>query len=113
VDRQFAVELEGVRKVLAAKAGAGRAYTDLSDVARAATFGAIDTLLVDMDVSMPGTIDEASGVLELAKAAGPSSYDVLGEIAARAINTGGRVLAVRRTDIPGGGSTAAILRYGV
>ena len=113
VDRQFAAELEGVKQVLDAKAGAGRAYSDLSDVARAATFGAIDTLLVDMDASMPGTIDETSGVLALAKAAGPSSYDVLGEIAARTINAGGRVLAVRSTDIPGGGPTAAILRYGV
>jgi hypothetical protein len=33
------------------------------------------------------------------------------EIATRALLTGARVLGVRREDIPGGGSLAAILRY--
>ena len=113
LDRRYATELESVRQIYEARAGAGRAYTDLSDVARAATFGAIDTLLVDIDASVPGTIDETSGVLALAKATGPTSYDVLDEIAGRTINAGGRVLAVRSKDIPGGGPTAAILRYGV
>ena len=113
LDRRYATELEGVRQTYDARAGAGRAYTDLSDVARAATFGAIDTLLVDIDASVPGTIDETSGVLALATIAGPSSYDVLDEIAGRTISAGGRVLAVRSNDIPGGGPTAAILRYGV
>ncbi len=113
LDRRYATELEGVRQTYDARAGSGRAYTELNDVARAATFGAIDTLLVDIDVCMPGTIDETSGVLALAKAAGPSSYDVLDEIAGRTINAGGRVIAVRSKDIPGGGPTAAILRYAV
>ena len=93
--------------------GSGRAYTDLSDVARAATFGAIETLLVDIDASLPGTIDETSGVLALANAAGPTTYDILDEIAGRTFHAGGKVLAVRSKDIPGGGPTAAILRYGV
>lgn len=113
LDRQYAAELESVRQTYDARAGSGRAYTDLSDVARAATFGAIDTLLVDIDAVMPGTIDETSGALVLAKKAGPSQYDVLDEIAGRTINAGGRVFAVRSEDIPGGGPTAAILRYGV
>ena len=113
LDRRYATELEGVRQTYDARVGSGRAYTDLSDVARAATFGAIDTLLVDIDASVPGTIDETSGVLALAKAAGPSTYDVLDEIAGRTINAGGRVLAIRSKDIPGGGPTAAILRYGI
>jgi hypothetical protein len=38
---------------------------------------------------------------------------VVDEIARRVLLTGGRVLAVRRQDIPGGGSAAAILRYPV
>jgi hypothetical protein len=113
LDRLYATELESVRQTYGARAGAGRAYADLSDVARAATFGAVDTLLVDIDASVPGTIDETSGLLALARGAGPSSYDVLDEIAGRTITAGGRVLAVRSSDIPGGGPTAAILRYGV
>lgn len=113
LDRQYAAELESVRRTYDARTGSGRAYADLSDIARAATFGAIDTLLVDIDAFMPGTIDEESGVVALAKAASPSSYDVLDEIVGRTISAGGRVLAVRSKDIPGGGPTAAILRYGV
>lgn len=113
LDNRHAAELENVKRTYDTRAGSGRAYSDLSDVARAATFGAIDTLLVDIDASMPGTIDETNGVLALAKAAGPSSYDILDEIAGRTINAGGKVLAIRSKDIPGGGPTAAILRYGV
>lgn len=113
LDHHYETELESVRDTYEERAGSGRAFSDLSDVARAATFGAIDTLLVDIDAIMPGTIDEMSGALVLAKKAGPSQYDVLDEIAGRTINAGGRVFAVRSADIPGGGPTAAILRYGV
>jgi hypothetical protein len=38
---------------------------------------------------------------------------VVDEIAARTLAMGGRVLGVRRDDIPGGGELAAILRYAV
>jgi len=37
-----------------ARSGDGRATCDLSDGARAATYGAIETLLVDMDAVVPG-----------------------------------------------------------
>lgn len=113
LDNLYASEIESVKRAYEARAGSGRAYSDISDVARAATFGAIETLLVDIDISVPGTIDEANGVLTFANAAGPSSYDVLDEIAGRTITSGGKVLAVRSNDIPGGGPTAAILRYSV
>lgn len=112
-DNLHATDLESVEPIFDARSGSGRAYTDFNDVARAATFGAIDTLLVDIDASVPGTIDESSGVLALANATDPSSSDILDEIAGRTINAGGKVLAVRSKDIPGGGPTAAILRYGV
>ena len=39
------------------------------------------------------------------------SYGVVDEIAGRAFTAGARVLGVRRADIPGGASLAAILRY--
>jgi hypothetical protein len=40
-----------------------------------------------------------------------SSYGVVDEIVRRALLTGGRVLAVRGEDVPGGGPVAAILRH--
>ena len=40
-----------------------------------------------------------------------TTYGVVDEIARRVIGHGGRVLALRREDIPGGATAAAILRY--
>ena len=88
-----------------------RASGDIVDVARAATFGAVDTVLVDIDEVVPGVIDEESGAVTLMDEADASGYGVVDDIARRVWLSGGRVLAVRRGDIPGGGSVAAILRY--
>jgi hypothetical protein len=41
------------------------------------------------------------------------AYGVVDEIARRVWLNGGRVLAVRREDVPGGGAAAGILRYAV
>ncbi len=86
---------------------------ELSGVARAATFGAIDTVLVDIEAYVPGTIDDESGAIVESRRAGR-----LGRLrrhrrdrAARAAD--GHVLAVRGDEVPGGGPAAAILRYAV
>lgn len=95
------------------RAGQSRTTTDLSDVARAATFGAVEILLVDLDIENHGTIDEDTGAISFADDAAAASYDLIDEIAGRALATGARVLAVRAEDIPGEGGLAAILRYPV
>jgi hypothetical protein len=92
------------------RSGQGRTATDLTDVARAATYGAVEILFADIDEVVPGTIDP-SGVVTLAAHASASTYGVVDEIAARVMSAGGRVMAVRRQDIPGGGGLAATLRY--
>ena len=79
--------------------------------ARAATYGAIETLLVDMDAVVPGTIDDQTGSITFAAAAGATTYGVVDEIAGRALAGGARVLGVRKADLPGSGKLAAILRY--
>lgn len=73
---------------------------------RAATFGAIGTLVVDIDDEETGTVNE-DGSINI----GDGSHGLLDQIAALALATGARVLGERRKDIPGGGSFAAILRY--
>jgi len=45
-----------------------------------------------------------------ADAPGPDSYDILDEIAGRALGSGARVLAVRADDLPGPAPLAAFLR---
>lgn len=97
----------------AAREGQGRTTTDVAHAARAATFGTIDSLLVDIDEVIPGTVDETSGAVTFADAASAASYGVADEIARRVILSRGQVLAVRRDDIPERKPLAAILRYAV
>jgi hypothetical protein len=113
VDETNAATVQAVRDLFVTREAEGRATTDTADAARAATFGAVDTLLVDMDVVVPGLVDETSGAVTFDKEASAASYGVEDEIACRVLTHGGRVLAVRREDIPQGATLAAILRYAV
>ena len=82
----------------------------MADVARAATYGLVETVLVDIDESMPGSIEE-DGAVTFDAVEDAVNYGILDEIARRVWLTGGRVLAVRQPDIPGAGAGAALLRY--
>ena len=113
LDGHYAAEIETAKALFQTRIGQHRATTDLSSAARAATFGAVELLLVDIDEVLPGTVDDTDGSVSLAKEAGTSSYDVIDEIAGRAILSGAKLLAVRRADIPDGASLAAVLRYPV
>ncbi len=112
LDEVYAAELAAVRALFETRLSQDRASTDLGRVARAATYGAVQTVLVDIDRVVPGTLDEHDGTVRLAAAAAEAdSYGVVDEIARRVLLTGGRVLAVRAEDVPGGAPAAAILRY--
>lgn len=89
----------------------GRTTTDLGQAARAATFGAVESLLVDIDQLVHGTVDETDGAVTFADGPGAGSYAIADEIARRVLLAGGEVLAVRKADIPGGAPLAATLRY--
>lgn len=110
IDALFQENLAGIRTVYERRSKEGRTTTDVAQAARAATRGAIDTLLVDIDDHVPGTVDD-DGAVTLAQNADASNYGVIDEIARRALSTGARVLGVRRSDIPDGASLAAVLRY--
>jgi hypothetical protein len=115
LDRLYARQIEEFQASFATRDAAGRATTDLSDAARAAAFGAIETLAVDIDAVVPGRYDEATGRITLVEGARASrdSYEVIDAIAARALVTGARVLGVRKPDIPRGERLAALLRFAV
>jgi len=110
LDDVYAAELRTVKENYALRASQRRASGDLADVARAATYGLVDTVLVDIDEVVPGSVDE-DGAITLDPAGDAVNYGVVDEIARRVWLNGGNVLAVRREDIPGEGSVAAILRY--
>jgi hypothetical protein len=113
LDELYADELAELRDRYEQRVPQGRASDDLAEIARAATFGAVDTAFVDIDEAVPGFVDEADGALTLDDSDDAVNYGVVDEIARRVLLTGGRVLAVRREDIPGNGPAAAILRYPV
>lgn len=113
LDQVFAADLAAVNALYATRENEGRATTQIARAARAATFGAVDTLLVDMDSAVPGLVDDTTGEVTFDTEASAVSYGVIDEIAGRVIANGGRVLAVRRDDIPEKGELAAILRYAV
>ena len=111
LDELNAANLREVQELYRRRESESRAAADLAVVARAATFGAVDTVLVDIDETVPGAIDEQTGAIELSDADDAVNYGVVDEIARRVWRTGGTVLAVRREDVPGDGPAAAILRY--
>jgi len=111
LDDFYAAQLRDVQELYGQRSADGRALSDVAEVARAASFGAVETLLVDIDAAVPGSVDDETGAIAFAPAASGDVHDVTDEIARRAWLSGARVLAVRRGDIPGRGALAAILRY--
>ena len=111
LDQYYATEVDKAKSLFQTRLGQRRATTDIGEAARAATNGAIELLLVDIDQILPGTVDDIEGKVSLAKAVGAGNYDVIDEIAGRAILTGSKILGVRKTDLPNDGPLAATLRY--
>jgi hypothetical protein len=111
LDELYAGQLRDVHELFQRRSADGRALSDVAEVARAATFGAVETLMVDIDAAVPGTVDDQTGAVTFAGAATHDVHDVTDEIARRAWLGGARVLAVRDSDIPAGAPIAAILRY--
>lgn len=112
LDNLYRAEIAKFHELFRVREEQDRATTDIARAARAATIGAVDTVLVEMDGVVPGTVDD-EGRVSLAGAAGPANYGVVDEIARRAYLTGARVLAVRRGDIPREADLAAVLRFPV
>lgn len=111
LDEVYAAELQSIEETYALRASQRRASTDIADVAHAATHGLVETVLVDIDAVVPGYVDDETGRITLDESGDAVNYGVVDEIARRVWLNGGQVLAVRRDDIPGKASVAAILRY--
>lgn len=113
LDAIYAQDVAHLKEQYENRVGSGRGTTDLSDAARAATYGAIEALLVDIDEVVHGKIDATTGAIDFSGKDDADNYDVIDEIASRALTSGAKVMGVRRDDIPGTAQLAAILRYPV
>lgn len=111
LDAYYAGQIKEFHDLYSQRTGQNRTTSDLSAAARAATFGGIESLLVDFDSVTNGLIDEETGVVTFDDAGDAVNYGVVDEIAGRAMRTGAKVLAVRKSDIPDEKELAAILRY--
>jgi len=107
---QQAAELGSLAELFDTRSSQGRALTELTDCARAATAGAVDTLIVDRELFVEGTVDD-DGTVHTPETAQGQVYGVVDEIARRVLLTGGTVLSVDAAGVPGGQGFAAILRY--
>jgi hypothetical protein len=113
LDTLYAAQLVELKDRMARRAAHGRAVTDLSDVARAATYGAVETLFVDIDQTVPGPggAHDQTGAVTLSEADDAVTYGVVDEILRRALLSGAEIFAVRSDDMPGGGAVAAGVRF--
>jgi hypothetical protein len=88
-----------------------RATTDVSYAAHAATAGAIEQLLVDLDAVIPGLVSDIDGSVTYSASDDAETYSVVDEVARRALSTGARVMSAHREELPDRAPLAAILRY--
>jgi hypothetical protein len=87
------------------------ATTDVSYAAHAATAGAVEALLVDLDAVIPGLVSDLDGSITYATRDDAETYSVVDEVARRALLSDARVLDAKRDDLPGHAPLVAILRY--
>jgi hypothetical protein len=113
LDEIYAEQIAALGELYNTRANQGRATADIAQAARAATYGAVDTLIVDMDAVVPGTVAEEDGAVTFAETASATTYGVVDEIASRALRSGATIVSARQGDVPGGGALAAILRYAI
>ncbi len=111
LDQLHAAQIADLAGLYTQREAQGRATTDVSQAARAATFGAVDTLIVDIDVTLPGLVDDETGAVTFADTDDAVTYGVVDEIVSRAMKSGARIVSARKADVPGNGALAAILRY--
>lgn len=113
LDEVYAAEVAGFASQLAQRSDSGRGATDLSDIARAAAFGAIQTLVYDMDATVAGSVDSATGEVSFSADASSGDSNILDDLVRLALASDSRIVAVRAAEVPGGGPAAALLRYAV
>lgn len=113
LDALYATKIAGIKDDFESRIAGGTALVDMSDIARAATYGAVETLVFDIDRRVPGSLDDETGAIDFAADDAPGHYGVVDEILRRALASKAKIFAVRAEEVPGGGALAAAVRFPV
>ena len=111
LDSLYRTRMQQVADLFEARRSEGRAVTDIADAARAATAGAVETLVVDRSASFLGSVADDGTVAFDEDTDDGTAYGVVDEVLRRVLLTGGDVLSVEAALVPGGQPVAAILRW--
>lgn len=107
----YLARLEELKERFGTARAHGKGSGDLSDVARAAAEGRIDTLLVEAERVVPGRLDVATGAIQADDIERPDVDDLLDDIGEQTLRTGGEVIVVPQPRMPTESGVAAIYRY--
>jgi hypothetical protein len=84
---------------------------DLAEVAQAAAFGRVATLLIEADREIAGHLDAATGQVALASLGDPHVDDLLDDLAELVAKMGGSVVVIPAERMPATTGVAATYRY--
>lgn len=111
LDGLFTTRMQDLAELFDARRSEGRAVTDIADAARAATAGAVETLVVDRSATFLGSVADDGTVAFDDGTDDGTAYGVVDEVVRRVLLTGGDVLSVDAALVPGGQPLAAMLRW--
>ncbi len=83
----------------------------MTEIALAAEEGRIESLVVDVDREVYGTLIDGFQSVTPHAGAGAATYDVLDEVVGLSLRQGGEVIGAREKELPEGFQIAAIFRY--
>ena len=89
----------------------GLGTDDLAQIARAATAGRIEALLIEADRLIPGTLDAMTGAIDFNDLAHPEVDDLLDDLGERVLKDGAEVVIVPAERMPTQTGVAAIYRF--
>lgn len=89
----------------------GNGSDTLSEIAKAAAEGRVDTLLLEADRVILGRLDKETGTIELQNLGHPEVDDVLDDIGELVTEKGGNVVVVSKDKMPTFTGIAAMFRY--
>ena len=111
VQPYYLARLAGLLDTYGAAAAKGQGSDALRDIAKAATAGRVETLLIEADRIIPGQINAANSKVTAGELADPEVDDLLDDLGELVLKAGGEVVMVPAERMPTTTGAAAIYRF--